>query len=380
MPSALGLLLGTVPPAALVAALACGNDTTLPGPVEGLRVETFVTGLDTPWDLAWGPDGQIWITERGGRVSRVNPASGQRATAGQVPDVAESGESGLMGIAFHPDFATQPYVYLTHSYLQSGSLRNRLVRVRWDGQTLGAPEVLLSNIPGSGIHDGSRLAIGPDRLLYMTTGDAANGDLAQDRNSLAGKVLRLSLTGQPAPGNPFGTAVYSYGHRNPQGLVFHPTTGALYATEHGPSDNDEVNLIAAGRNFGWPTVHGACDDDIGAERGFCQTNNVVEPLAMWTPTIAPAGADVYVANLIPQWTGSLLFASLRGTALYRLTLSSAGRSVTARETRFEGDYGRLRDVLVAPDGVVYLATSNRDGRGSPAGDDDRILRVRPSAQ
>ena len=380
MPSALGLLLGTLPPVALVVALACGNDTTPPGSVEGLRVETFVTGLDTPWDLAWGPDGQIWVTERGGRVSRVNPASGQRATAGQVPDVAESGESGLMGIAFHPDFATQPYVYLTHSYLQSGSLRNRLVRARWDGQALGTPEVLLANIPGSGIHDGSRLAIGPDRMLYMTTGDASNGSLAQDRNSLAGKVLRLSLTGQPAPGNPFGTAVYSYGHRNPQGLVFHPTTGALYATEHGPSDNDEVNLVAAGRNFGWPTVHGACDDDVGAERAFCQANNVVEPLAMWTPTIAPAGADVYVANLIPQWKGSLLFASLRGTALYRLTLSSDGRSVTARETLFQGDYGRLRDVLVAPDGVVYLATSNRDGRGSPAGDDDRILRVRPSTQ
>ena len=380
MPSALGLLLGTVPPAALVAALACGNDTTLPAPAEGLRVETLVTGLDTPWDLAWGPDGQIWVTERGGRVSRVNPASGQRTTAGQVPDVAESGESGLMGIAFHPDFATQPYVYLAHTYLQSGSLRNRLVRVRWDGQTLGTPEVLLTNIPGSGIHDGSRLAIGPDRLLYMTTGDASNGDLAQDRNSLAGKVLRLSLTGQPAPGNPFGTAVYSYGHRNPQGLVFHPTTGALYASEHGPSDNDEINLIVAGRNFGWPTVHGACDDDVGAERAFCQANNVVAPLAMWTPTIAPAGADVYVADLIPQWKGSLLFASLRGTALYRLTLSSDGQSVTSRETLFQGDYGRLRDVLVAPDGVVYLATSNRDGRGNPAGDDDRILRVRPSAQ
>jgi glucose/arabinose dehydrogenase len=154
-------------------------------------------------------------------------------------------------------------VYAAHSYLQNGALRNRLVRLRWDGQTLGAPEVLLSNIPASGIHDGSRLAIGPDRLLYMTTGDASNGDLAQDRTSLAGKVLRLTLTGQPAPGNPFGSAVYSYGHRNPQGFVFHPTTGALYSTEHGPSDNDEVNLIVAGRNYGWPTVHGLCDDDIG---------------------------------------------------------------------------------------------------------------------
>ena len=347
------------------------------GTPSGLRIETVVTGLDTPWDLAWGPDGQIWVSERGGRISRVNPATGQRVSAGQIPDVTESGESGLMGIAFHPDFASQPYVYAAHSYTSGGGLRNRLVRVRWDGQTLGAPEVLLANIPGSGIHDGSRLAIGPDRLLYMTTGDASSGDLAQDRASLAGKVLRLTLTGQPAPGNPFNSAIYSLGHRNPQGLVFHPTTGALYATEHGPSDNDEVNAVASGRNYGWPTVHGFCDNDTGNERTFCQSNNVVEPLAAWTPTIAPAGADIYVADLIPEWKGSLLFVSLRGAALYRLVLAPDGQSVTSRETMFEGQFGRLRDVLVAPDGAVYLATSNRDGRGSPSSDDDRILRIRP---
>jgi len=377
MHSVFELLLTAGPPVALAAVVACSNDPTPPASVEGLRVETVVSGLDTPWDLAWGPDGQIWVTERGGRVSRVNPASGQRTTAGQLADVAESGESGLMGMTFHPDFATQPYVYLSHTYLQSGSLRNRLVRARWDGQALGAPEVLLANIPASGIHDGSRLAIGPDRLLYMTTGDASSADLAQDRSSLAGKVLRLTLTGQPAPGNAFGTAVYSFGHRNAQGLVFNASTGALYSTEHGPGDNDEVNLIASGRNFGWPTVHGTCDDDIGAERAFCQANNVVEPLATWTPTIAPAGADLYLADLIPQWKGSLLFASLRGSALYRLTLSADGQRVTAREALFRDVYGRLRDVLVAPDGTVYLATSNRDGRGSPASDDDRILRIRP---
>ena len=370
-------LFSAVPGVALVATLACSKDDIMPATVPGLKVETVVSGLDTPWDIAWGPDGQIWVTERGGRISRVNPSTGQRTTAGQVPEVSENGESGLMGLAFHPDFAAQPYVFATHSYLQSGTLRNRLVRMRWDGQTLGAAEVLRADIPASSIHDGSRLAVGPDKLLYMTTGDASNGDLAQNRSSLAGKVLRLTLTGQPAPGNPFGTAVYSYGHRNPQGLVFHPASGALYSTEHGPSDNDEVNLILAGRNYGWPTVHGACDDDIGSERAFCLTNNVVEPLATWTPTIAPSGADFYLADLIPQWKGSLLFTSLEGEALYRLTLSSDGQRVTARETLYAGQFGRLRDVLVAPDGSVYLATSNRDGRGSPAADDDRILRIRP---
>jgi glucose/arabinose dehydrogenase len=159
--------------------------------------------------------------------------------------------------------------------------------------------------------------------------------------------------------------------------VFHPTTGALYSTEHGPSDNDEVNRIVAGGNYGWPTVHGTCDDDIGSERPFCQANDVIEPLATWTPTIAPSGADFYLADLIPQWKGSLLFTSLKAAALYRLTLSSDGQRVTAKETLLQGQYGRLRDVLVAPDGSVYLATSNRDGRGNPSADDDRILRIRP---
>lgn len=367
-------------PAALALGVACSDSTTTtPPPITtgALRVETVVTGLDTPWDLAWGPDGQIWVAERGGRISRVDPSNGQRATAGQVPDVAESEESGLMGIALHPAFATQPYLYAAYSYAAGDAIRNRLVRMRWDGQSLGKPEVLLDGLPGGGFHDGSRLAVGPDGLLYMTTGDAANAELAQDRGSLAGKVLRLTLDGQPAPGNPFGNAVYSFGHRNSQGLVFHPATGALYATEHGPDDNDEVNLIAAGRNYGWPTVHGFCDDDSGSERAFCQANDVVEPLAAWTPTIAPAGADIYTADLIPEWKQSLLFASLKGMALRRLVLSADGQRVTEQETLFEGQFGRLRDVLVAPDGAVYLATSNRDGRGSPAPSDDRILRVIP---
>jgi len=366
--------------------IACSGNATPPSATTGdpagdatgaLRVETVVTGLDTPWDLAWGPDGQIWVSERGGRISRVNPANGQRTTAGQLAGVAESGESGLMGIAFHPQFAAQPYLYAAYSYAAGGGVRNRLVRLRWDGQSLGTPELLVDGIPGAGIHDGSRLAVGPDDLLYMTTGDAANADHAQDRRSLAGKILRLTLTGQPAPGNPFANAVYSFGHRNPQGLVFHPTTGALYVTEHGPGDNDEVNRIVAGGNYGWPAVHGFCDDDSGGERAFCQANDVVEPLAAWTPTIAPAGADIYTADLIPGWTGSLLFAALKGAALYRLVLSPDGQRITARETLFERQFGRLRDVLVAPDGVVYLATSNRDGRGRPAPDDDRILRVKP---
>jgi glucose/arabinose dehydrogenase len=359
--------------------LASGCDSSgapPPGPdPAGLQAHDLVTGLDTPWDLAWGPDGMLWVSERGGRISRVDPRSGARTTVGQLA-VAESGESGLLGIALHPDFATEPYLYAMHSF-EAGGIRNRLVRARYENGALGPPRVLLDSIPGASVHDGSRLVVGPDRFLYVSTGDAAQPALAQDRGALAGKILRLTLDGAPASGNPFGTAVYTYGHRNPQGLVFAPG-GALYSTEHGPGDNDEVNRIEPGRNYGWPTVHGFCDDDIsGGEVSFCQANGVAEPLAAWTPTIAPCGADFYAASLIPGWAGSLLFTTLKDATLYRLALAPDGRTVTATERLYARRFGRLRDVLVGPRGEVYVATSNRDGRGSPGPDDDRIIRIEP---
>lgn len=340
------------------------------------RVETLVTGLDTPWDLAWGPDGNLWASERPGRIWRVDPETGERTLVGEL-DVTESGESGLMGLAFHPDFGREPWVYAAHSYRRGGGIRNRLVRMRWDGTRLGTPEPLLVEIPGNRVHDGSRLAVGPDGYLYMTTGDAGDRGRAQELESLAGKILRLTPEGRPAPGNPFGTAVWSYGHRNPQGLDFHPVTGVLYSAEHGPSRSDEVNLIREGGNYGWPAVLGACDGGSADERAFCAGHEVVEPLAEWTPTVGLSGLAVYVSDRIPEWTGSLLVTSLTGRTLFRLALSGDGASIVEREALYRGEFGRLRDVLVGPDGRVYLATSNRDGRGRPAGTDDRILRIRP---
>jgi glucose/arabinose dehydrogenase len=348
----------------------------IPSRYEDFSIAVAATGLDTPWDLAWGPDGMIWISERGGRISRMDASSGVRSVAGTL-SVLQSGEGGLMGIAFHPDFAHQPFVYAMHTYRTIIGARNRLVRMRWNGRALEAPAVLFDGIPGGGIHNGSRIVVGPDKLLYITTGDAGSDRMAQDRNALGGKILRLTLDGKPAPGNPFGNATWSYGHRNPQGLVFHPATGVLYETEHGPNDNDEVNIIRRGGNYGWPDVHGYCDDDIGPEREFCRRNAVVEPLAAWTPTIAISGADLYLSDRIHGWYGSLLATSLKGEALYRLTLSADGLRITSREVLLSTRFGRLRDVLVTPNGDVYLATSNRDGRGSPSRDDDRIIRLTP---
>ncbi len=342
-----------------------------------LTVTTLAGSFDTIWELVWGPDNNIWVTERPGTISRVNPATGAVTRLGTVPGVLESGEGGLMGMALHPDFAAgSPYLYAAHTYSSGAGTRNRVVRIQVTGNALGQPEVLLDNVPGSSIHNGSRVVIGPDRLLYVSFGDASNTALSQDRTSPAGKILRLTLSGQPAPGNPFSSAVYTLGHRNPQGMVF--ARGTLYSTEHGPGDNDELNRIEMGRNYGWPTVRGKCDGDAGpGERSFCSANNVVEPLAQWTPTIAPAGLDFYDHSRIEGWRGSLLFTTLKGTALYRAPLSSDGRSVTTIETLYAGQFGRLRDVLVAPDGAVYLGTSNRDGRGSPQSQDDRIIRLVP---
>jgi glucose/arabinose dehydrogenase len=363
-------------------------DAADPTPAQGqtspdnLLVETLVANLDTPWDLVWGPDGMIWFTERAGRVSRADPATGEVTAVGEIPGVWERGEGGLMGMAFHPDFGSEPWVYLAHSYQdENGGVRNRLVRALYQAGggggagNFGTPQTLIDGIPGRGNHNGSRLAFGPDGFLYMTMGDAGSAASAQDLTSLSGKILRLRPDGQAAPGNPFGTRLWSYGHRNTQGLVFHPESGRLYISEHGPSDNDEVHRVVEGGNHGWPAVHGRCDGDASGEETYCRQNQVVESLAEWTPTVGIAGADIYLSDAISGWRGSLLVVALAGRRLFRLELSADGGSVVAQEALFQGQYGRLRDVLVGPDGAVYLATSNRDGRGSPASDDDRILRV-----
>ena len=279
-------------------------------------------------------------------------------------------------MAFHPDFDHFPFVYLSLSYSEGGEIANKLIRMSYDGTNLGEEEILLAGINGAVFHDGSRLAVGPDDLIYMTTGDARQSELAQDIASLSGKILRLDLDGQPATDNPFGNEIYSLGHRNPQGLVFHPVTGDLYITEHGPQDNDEVSIIVAGGNYGWPAVHGFVDDDVVGETAFDQRISVIEPIAAWTPTIAPAGAEFYRSGTgvgIEGWDGDLLFATLKGGSLIRLELSPDGQSVIRQQTIAEKQYGRLRDVAVGPDGTLYLATSNRDGRGQPAPEDDRIL-------
>lgn len=343
---------------------ADNNDVVAPaGPVT-IKDSVIVTGLNFPWEILWGPDNHIWMTERGGRISRVNPATGTVTPVFTIPEVVTNGEGGLLGMALHPNFSATPYVYLVYNYNSSGGYREKIVRFTYTGTTLSNPFPLLENIAASSIHNGSRLLIIGDKL-FVTTGDASNTALPQNTSSANGKILRLNLDGSIPADNPVaGNPYWSSGHRNPQGLVF--ANNILYASEHGPGNDDEVNIIEKGRNYGWPNVAGFCNET--AELSFCTASNVKEPVKAWTPTIATAGLDYYNHDLIPQWKNSLLLATLKDARIYQLKLDNSFSAVTATAEYFTGKYGRMRDLCISGTGKVYICTSN-------GGNNDRIVEI-----
>ena len=337
---------------------------------------TIITGLDTPWEILWGPGDHIWITERMGRVSRLDPETGVLTELITIPGVHEQSESGLLGMVLHPEFPEQPYLFLAYNYLDDNSIKERLVRYTYSEGSLAPADTLLEGIGGAGNHNGSRLMIDEQLKLYMTTGDAVNTSTSQDSTSLNGKILRMNLDGTVPGDNPFpGSLVWTMGHRNPQGLVISPG-GMIYSSEHGPSTDDEVNIIVKGRNYGWPEVRGFCDE--ATEEPVCGELNVREPIAAWTPTLAVAGTDFYSHAAIPEWQNSLLVTSLKAGTLVSLKLSEDGMSVMDETHHFSNWFGRLRDLCIAPDGRVFLAVSNRDGRGTVRPGDDRIVQISPS--
>jgi aldose sugar dehydrogenase len=312
---------------------------------------TVTEGLTTPWGLAFLPDRSALVSERDtGRIKRI-AADGSLTTVGTVPGVDPGGEGGLLGIAVPRDFARNRYVY---AYF-TASTDNRIVRMPYAGGRLGQPDVLVTGIPKGGIHNGGRLAFGPDGMLYAGTGEAGDRPLSQDRGSLGGKILRMTPSGQPPGDNPFrGSLVYSFGHRNVQGLAF-DAQGRLWASEFGQNRWDELNLIQPGGNYGWPEVEG---------RGG--PSRYVQPVAQWgTDEASPSG--IAIAG------GSVWMAGLRGARLWRIPLE--GSSAGTPADFFTARFGRLRTVEVAPDGSLWLTTSNTDGRGAPRRGDDRILRL-----
>jgi glucose/arabinose dehydrogenase len=342
------------------------DPSTPSGPVT-IRDSVIAEGLQLPWEICWGPDDFIWMTERGGRISRVNPATGVVIPLHTISEVVSNGEGGLLGMVLHPNFSANPHVFVAYNYnATGGGYREKLVRFTYNGSTLTNPLTLLENIPAANIHNGSRLVISPDLKIFMTTGDAANTALPQNTSSLAGKILRLNLDGSIPSDNPVpGNAYWSLGHRNPQGLVF--ANNLLYSSEHGPSTDDEVNIIEKGRNFGWPDVRGFCDET--GEQSFCTTNNVKQPIKAWTPTTAACGLDYYNKDLIPQWKGSLLMVALKDARLYQMKLDGAFSTVTETNEYFVNKYGRMRDLCISTEGRVYFCTSN-------GGNNDRIIEVK----
>jgi glucose/arabinose dehydrogenase len=327
------------------------------------RVKTLATGLEIPWEIAFLPDGRALVTERPGRIRLLGSDGRLRRTPVARVAVSSQGEGGLLGLAIDPDFADNRFVYLY--YTTSGGMR--LERWRLANGRLHRERSLVDGIAAGRIHDSGRIAFGPDGRLYVATGDAGNGPLAQRTDSLNGKFLALSPEQyRGAGGSP---AIVSLGHRNPQGFDWEPGTGRLIATEHGPTQGldgpggyDEINEIVQGGNYGWPEKF-----------GFDQTG-FNAPLRVYREPIAPSGAT-FVTRPGSSWTGSFLFACLRGEELHRLTFRDGG--IVADQRLLRGRFGRLRTVVEGPRGDVYVLTSNRDGRGAPTRSDDRILRITP---
>ena len=337
-----------------------------------LEVDTFVTGLEVPWSLVFTSPTRLLVTERPGRLRVIENGVLQIKPLAVLPDVEASGESGLMGMAIAPDYERSKLLYLAYAYDTPKGPKVRIARYRDAGDALMDRTVILEGLPAAQYHAGCRLRFGPDGKLYVTTGDATTREIAQDLKNLGGKTLRLNPDGSIPADNPFpGSPIFSYGHRNSQGLDWDPRSGLQFQTEHGPSGfdgpggGDEVNIVEAGKNYGWPLVHHRETKE-----------GTVPPLLEYTPAVAPSGASFSRGNLLPSFKGDFFFATLRGERLIRVRLDPAyPRKVAETEELFTGVYGRLRDVVSGPDGALYVATSNRDGRGKPAPGDDRILRV-----
>jgi len=334
------------------------------------EIVEYARALDTPWSMVFTSPGRMLVSERNGNIREIVNGNLSPKPLITLGETAEVGESGLMGITIHPNYNSNKYVYACLTYETDGGLADKVERFRDNGSELVRDRVVLNSFPAARFHAGCRIKFGPDGKLYVTTGDATVKEQAQNTDSLAGKILRLNDDGTTPPNNPFGDLfVWSYGHRNPQGIAWHPETGALFETEHGPSGGDgpgggdEINIIKKGANYGWPVVsHGKHQD------------GMVDPKLVFTPAEAPSGATFYSGKVFPQFKNNFFFTALRGAGLFRVVISSENPEEVVSYEKMDINFGRLRDVIEGPDGLIYFSTSNRDGRGNPREGDDKIYR------
>lgn len=337
------------------------------------RVETVATGLEVPWGFAFLPNGDLIFTERPGRVRLIEGGKLKAEAVFTVPDVEPSGESGLMDISLHPKFAENKFVYLAYAYRADGK-SVKVVRYKFDGTKLVEPKTIIENLPAAQYHAGTRARFGTDGKLYVTVGDATDWNLAQKTDSLAGKTLRLNDDGTVPNDNPFVNdknyrpEIWSIGHRNAQGLAW-SADGLMFQTEHGPSyfelrggGADEFNFVERGKNYGWAEIYGKTEKE-----------GMIAPLLEYSPACAPASLMFYNGNQFPSFKGNFFFGCLKSTRIVRVVLN--GSKIVGQEDLLNGTFGRIREMAQSPNGAIYFSTSNRDGRGSPTNEDDRILRI-----
>ncbi len=369
----------------LLANVACADsvESSLPPPAETpkFRVETVAANLEVVWSIVFAPDGRMFFTERPGRVRVIENGKLRAAPFFTVPDVEPSGESGLMGMVLHPQFAGNHFIYLAYAYRENGDQRVRVARYRETGEDLIDAKTIIEGIPAARYHSGTRLKFGPDAKLYITTGDATKQSQAQKLSDLGGKTLRLNDDGTIPADNPFvgqkaaRPEIWTFGHRNAQGMDFQPETGLMFQTEHGPSiidgvslfkrtGGDEVNIVEKGKNYGWAKISHQT-----------RREGMEAPIVEYSPAVAPSSGMFYRGALFPHFKGNFFFGALKGEAIIRLALE--GRRVVSQERLVEKTYGRIREIAESSDGSIYFSTSNRDGRGDPAREDDRILRIVP---
>jgi len=325
--------------------------------------------LEHPWSLAFLPDGGMLVTERPGRLRRLrSDGAFDGAPVAGVPAVAAAGQGGLLDICLHPDFAANRLIYLSYAATTGSGANTRVARGRLAGDRLEQVEVLFTAGPpaGGGLHYGSRLAFDPAGFLFVTIGERNDRDRSQDLASHNGKVVRLHDDGRVPADNPFvgrdgaRPEIFSWGHRNPQGLAIHPATGMPWLNEHGPRGGDEVNIVRPGVNYGWPVItHGREYYGPPVGDGRSARDGMAQPSWYWAPSIAPSGMAFYTADRFPGWRGSLFVGALASRLLVRLDLD--GERITGEERLLEDGPGRIRDVRQGPDGLVYLLTDADDG-------------------
>lgn len=338
------------------------------------KIDTLVTSVIVPWQITFLPDGTILFTERAGRVRVYRNNKLLPKPALTITDVILQNKTGLLGMRLHPEFVQNKWIYIASNYTDNNQVRVRVARYEFRNDSLVNPLIIIKDIPGNRNHTGCRLVFGPDKKLYITTGDADQPFLAQDLKALNGKILRVNDDGSIPTDNPFAkndTArkeIWSYGHRNPQGLAFEPGTGVLFDSEHGPTGGDEINIIKPGQNYGWPVIHHQDTHE-----------GMISPLLEYTPSIGPSEAMFYTGNAFPELKGNLLVACLRGESILRITLNND--KPINQEVLLKKQYGRIRSLVTGPDGYLYISTSQYDpaeGIGKPPY--DMILRLRPSVE